>query len=215
MRIRFGSVAFLSTWLVALLLSACSTTSTPTPNPTPTVSAALSNSPSSSPSAPSAAPTSAANAWGPFPVMGLQHRPDPNPLVTPGLANPAVTQATIGQTICVSGYSASIRPPSSYTGPLKVQQISAYGYTDTATTSYEEDHLIALEDGGDPRDPRNLWPEPRVATLPDGLTVGFHVKDVFENWIHTQVCSGAITLDAGRHMLSDDWVGAWLANGRP
>jgi hypothetical protein len=25
---------------------------------------------------------------------------------------------------------------------------------------YEEDHLISIEDGGDPTDPRNLWPEP-------------------------------------------------------
>jgi hypothetical protein len=25
---------------------------------------------------------------------------------------------------------------------------------------YEENHLISLEDGGDPMDPRNLWPEP-------------------------------------------------------
>jgi hypothetical protein len=24
---------------------------------------------------------------------------------------------------------------------------------------YEEDHLIPLEDGGDPTDSRNLWPE--------------------------------------------------------
>jgi len=147
--------------------------------------------------------------------MGLQNRPDPNPLVTPGIANPAVTQATIGQTICVSGYSSSIRPPVSYTRPLKVRQIIAYGYTDTATSSYEEDHLIALEDGGAPRDPRNLWPEPRVATLPDGTAVGFLVKDHFETWIHVQICLGAMTLDAGRHMLADDWVGAWLANGRP
>jgi len=25
---------------------------------------------------------------------------------------------------------------------------------------YEEDHLISLENGGDPKDPKNLWPEP-------------------------------------------------------
>jgi len=201
----------LTAWLLVLLLTACATTT----QPTPTLSAAPSNSPTSSPSRPSVAPASALNVWGPFSIMGLQHRPDPNPLVTPGLANPAVTQATIRQTICVPGYSASIRPPVSYTGPLKVQQIIAYGYTDTATSSYEEDHLIALEDGGDPRDPRNLWPEPRVATLPDGTAVGFPVKDGLENWIHAQVCSGAMTLDAGRHLLAADWVGAWLANGRP
>src|ERR1039458_4212029 len=32
----------------------------------------------------------------------------------PGATNPAVTQNTIDQTICHSGYTATIRPPTSY-----------------------------------------------------------------------------------------------------
>jgi hypothetical protein len=31
---------------------------------------------------------------------------------------------------------------------------------------YEEDHLISLEDGGDPTDPRNLFPEPYNTHVP-------------------------------------------------
>ena len=76
----------------------------------------------------------------------------PNSARTPGTTNPAVTQANIGQTICVSGYTATIRPDSSITTELKKEQLAS-GYTykgDTATGAYEEDHLISLEIGGAP-----------------------------------------------------------------
>jgi len=42
--------------------------------------------------------------------------------------NPAVTQATIAATICVAGYTATIRPPTSVTNRIKAHQIAAYGY---------------------------------------------------------------------------------------
>jgi hypothetical protein len=38
---------------------------------------------------------------------------------TPGAINPDVTQATIGKTICVPGWTAKIRPPVAYTNLLK------------------------------------------------------------------------------------------------
>src|SRR5689334_22685356 len=86
--------------------------------------------------------------------------PLPDPDCTPGAYNSAVTQSTIGSTICVSGWTATVRPPTSYTNPLKVQGIADYGYSDTSVADYEEDHLVPLELGGSPRDPDNLWPEP-------------------------------------------------------
>jgi hypothetical protein len=89
--------------------------------------------------------------------------PLPDPSCQPGATNPDVTQATIGSTICVSGRTSTVRPPTSYTNPLKVQQIAQYGYSDTSTADYEEDHLIPLELGGSPRSTLNLWPEPRYA----------------------------------------------------
>lgn len=113
--------------------------------------------------------------------------------LTPGALNPAVTQATIGTTICVSGWTATIRPPSSYTMSLKIQQISLYGYADTSTAAYEEDHLISLELGGAPKDPHNLWPEPYAATLPDGR----------------EVCAGAVTLSAAQAEIGIHWVHAY------
>src|SRR5436190_23881636 len=77
--------------------------------------------------------------------------PLPDPSCQPGTYNPDVTQSTIDTTICVSGWTATVRPPSSYTTALKVKQIAEYGYSDTSTADYEEDHLVPLELGGAPK----------------------------------------------------------------
>src|SRR5712691_27286 len=80
----------------------------------------------------------------------------PDKTRTPGVANPDVTQNNIDQTICVSGWTKTIRPPVSYTSKLKVDQIKECGYKDKRPGDYEEDHLISLQLGGHPTDPRNL-----------------------------------------------------------
>jgi hypothetical protein len=134
---------------------------------------------------------------------------EPNPTLTPGAFNPAVTQATIRATICVSGWTATIRPSSSYTTGLKVQQIGVYGYADTSTASYEEDHLIPLELGGAPADPHNLWPEPYSITLANGSPAGAHVKDGYETALKRQVCAGTLTLAAARARIGVHWVHAY------
>src|SRR5215471_9037497 len=69
--------------------------------------------------------------------------------LTPGVANPEVTQQTIGSTICVSGWSSSIRPDTSYTNDLKLKQMQEYRRSGEPS-DYQEDHLISLELGGDP-----------------------------------------------------------------
>ena len=134
---------------------------------------------------------------------------EPDPVLTPGALNPAVTQATIRSTICVSGWTATIRPPSSYTGALKIEQIVQYDYTDTSTSDYEEDHLISLELGGAPTDPRNLWPEPYTASLSDGRPTGAHTKDGLETKLKNEVCSGAILLATAQAEIGDHWVHAY------
>ena len=134
---------------------------------------------------------------------------EPDPKLTPGALNPAVTQATIGSTICVSGWTATIRPSESFTNSLKVQQIGQYGYSNTSTAAYEEDHLISLELGGAPADPRNLWPEPYTASLADGRPTGAHTKDAFETKLKDEVCAGSITLAQGQADIGDHWVHAY------
>jgi hypothetical protein len=133
--------------------------------------------------------------------------PDPN--CTPGATNPGVTQDNIQSTICVSGYTATIRPPASYTNPLKVQSVHDYGYNDTNVSDYEEDHLIPLEVGGDPTSALNLWAQPRYGTY------AAQDKDGFENYLHAQVCSGGMTLAEAQHEIATDWVRYWMTAGQP
>ena len=122
---------------------------------------------------------------------------------TPGAVNPDITQENIHDTICNPGWSTrSIRPEASYTTRLKGEQIREYGYSDMSKRDYEEDHFIPLELGGNPTDPRNLWPEPYTTSIPDG---GAHEKDKVENYLHAEVCSGSLTLDQAQHEITEDW----------
>jgi hypothetical protein len=107
-----------------------------------------------------------------------------DPSRTPGVLNPDVTQADIRSTICRHGWTETIRPPTSYTDDLKRRQIRQYGETGSLS-DYQEDHLISLELGGSPTDPRNLWPEP----YPRASDV-----DKIENELNGEVCSGQLTL---------------------
>src|SRR5581483_3255450 len=43
----------------------------------------------------------------------------------PGVLDPDVTQATIHSTICVRGWTSTIRPPVEYTNELKLRQMRA------------------------------------------------------------------------------------------
>jgi hypothetical protein len=120
-----------------------------------------------------------------------------------------VSQTTIGSTICVSGWTTTVRPSSSFTTALKIKQIVQYGYSDTQTSAYEEDHLISLELGGAPADARNLWPEPYAVTLADGRSTGARTKDGFETKLKNQVCAGSITLAAAQSQVGIHWAHAY------
>ncbi len=176
--------------------------STPTSLPAPT-SPAPSVAPSSK-AGPVATATSSGTSRAQVRLPG-----EPNPALTPGATNPAVTQATISSTICVSGWTATIRPPSSYTTGLKRSQILAYGYADRNLADYEEDHLISLEIGGAPRDPANLWPEPYAIRLSDGTLVGARVKDQLENRLKSLVCARSMALATAQRLIATDWIAAW------
>jgi hypothetical protein len=61
---------------------------------------------------------------------------------TPGALNPAVMPSKIKQTICKSGWTSTVRPPTSYTGPLKTKLMRAYGVGGRSPAGFELDHLI-------------------------------------------------------------------------
>lgn len=139
----------------------------------------------------------------------------PDPGRTPGSIDPSVTDDNVGQTICVAGWASRHRPPSAYTSALKVAQILEYGYADRDPRHYQEDHLVPLELGGAARDPRNLWPEPETATLPDGTAINADEKDDLEDELHRRVCAGTMTLSDAQRAIAGDWIAAWEATGRP
>lgn len=132
------------------------------------------------------------------------------PASVPGVRNPEVTQDTIATTICVPGWTSTIRPSSSYTTGLKNQEIAHYA--DKNPLDYEEDHLISLELGGSPTDPHNLWAEPHHASIADG---GSPQKDQTENFLHTQVCAGLISLAEAQKEIATDWYAVYRSMKHP
>jgi hypothetical protein len=116
----------------------------------------------------------------------------------PGAVNPQVTQANISQTVCVRGWTKTVRPPVQYTNRLKRAQMRQRGLPGVPS-DYEEDHYIPLEIGGHPTDPKNLWPQ----RWPEA-----RLKDKLENALHAAVCGGKMTLSAAQHCLLDQSWGA-------
>jgi len=126
----------------------------------------------------------------------------PNPTRTPGAIDPQVNDYNIDSTICVPGYTKTVRPPSSYTHALKIKQMREWKLQGDPS-DYEEDHLIPLELGGCPTCIDNLWPEPR---RPEP---GARQKDVVEDYLHKQVCRGSMTLTEAQKTIADDWFAVY------
>lgn len=163
--------------MLALVLSSCDVTiSIPTGTPTAGTTA------------------SASHQWGVrTQTSGCQARgPLQDPACTPG---DIITTAT-KDVICKSGYAKSVRNvPTSEKNAV----YAAYGITHHSAGQYEVDHLVSLELGGS-NDISNLWPE---AASP---TPGFHQKDKVENYLHDQVCSGAVSLQQAQNEIATNWL---------
>src|SRR5579884_3256426 len=118
-----------------------------------------------------------------------------DPECTPGDIFPDATK----DKICQPGYSRSVRNvPTS----VKNQVYAEYGIYHHSTGEYEVDHLVSLELGGS-NDISNLWPE---AASP---TPGFHQKDQVENYLHDQVCSGAMSLQEAQVEIATNWLAVY------
>lgn len=127
----------------------------------------------------------------------------PNPRVTPGKADSKVTQENIAHTICQHNYTAKVRHVTEAT---KLAVLKAYGLEPSDAPHVEIDHLVSLEIGG-ANDAANLWPQP-YQEKPDDPP-GARAKDVLENWLHKQVCSGALSLKEAQAEISHNWYVAY------
>lgn len=134
-------------------------------------------------------------------------RPDPG--CTPGAVQATVTQATVGSTICRSGWTATVRAPEIETGKVKKAAMLAYGEHAATRSTTELDHFVPLELGG-ANDVRNLWPEPSDEP---GRGVE-NSKDKVENDLNRAVCTGQVTLAAAQQAIASDWTTAEQILGR-
>lgn len=163
--------------LVCLLMTGCSSVQLGTPTATP------SSTQNPVPGAPAGSGRAIAVGAGPQkhysvqqqPAVGSCHyrsehgEPLEDPACTPGAISPAVTQANLKSTICrKGGYTSGVRPSTYVTGKEKKLNAASYGFTGRMGDA-EYDHLISLQLGGDPNDPRNLWvgkPTPATGRVP-------------------------------------------------
>ena len=100
--------------------------------------------------APSTTCTPAASK-SPAPVPVLTSAPGiPDHVRTPGAINPNVTQENIQTTVCVPGWTKTIRPSTSYTEELKKRQMRALWLPGTPP-DYHEDHLPSVPIMGETR----------------------------------------------------------------
>ena len=114
--------------------------------------------------------------------------------------NPDITPQTVASTICVSGYTAMVRPATVYTNGVKLKLLQSAGQDPSAASEYELDHIVPLALGGHPRALDNLqlqpWPEARR-------------KDRIEVKLQCLVCSGQVSLGEAQTAIAADWEGAY------
>ena len=199
--------------------SGAGTTAGVTVTSTPATSTSATSTPSESASVPATSTAVESTPATLTPGVPAPARILPDHALHPGAVDAAVSAARL----CAAGFSTRVmRPPESYTGRIKSLELGGGGsitgpsgttYTVVGehlpglVSDYELDHLIALEIGGNPEDPRNLWMEPweRRGTRPAPAGEGAESKDAVENRLHREVCAGALTLATAQAELAADW----------
>ena len=125
--------------------------------------------------------------------------------------NPDVTEATLGQTICVTGYTQTVRPSTTYTNGVKAKLVRQADLNPSSMAGYELDHIIPLAVGGHPRKLSNLvlqpWTGENSATIKDGL----------ERRLQRMVCRRQIALADAQNCIAENWqvCNAKLSGGQP
>jgi hypothetical protein len=120
--------------------------------------------------------------------------------------NPDVHQDTIKDTICVVGYTKTVRPSASYTNGIKRRLLREAGRPIEDATLYELDHIIPLALGGHPRSLINLMLQPWEGQ--DGAKR----KDKLEVKLQCLVCTGQLELSVARAEIFNDWQAAGRAH---
>jgi hypothetical protein len=110
--------------------------------------------------------------------------------------NTAVTQATIAETICTTGWTRTVRPYVADMKRIKAEMLAAVGEPIGRRNRYELDHVVPLALGGALIDRRNLALQPIDEA---------REKDSVEVCLSSLVCQGKISLDDAQSAIFEDW----------
>ena len=117
--------------------------------------------------------------------------------------NPDVTQNRIAQTICVPGYTKTVRPSTTYTNGVKRKLLREAGLSESDKSGYELDHIVPLALGGHPRSLDNLMLQPWEGSS------GAKKKDRLEVKLQCLVCTGQLGLSEAQQAIYNDWPKAY------
>ncbi|SMF94244.1 hypothetical protein SAMN02949497_1553 [Methylomagnum ishizawai] len=137
-------------------------------------------------------------------TAGAGDLPDLN--ITPGSTDPEVTEANLKESICKVTHftwTEGHMPPASFLNSIAQQEIKQYGYTDENAKHYQMDHLIPLSLGGNPTDPKNIWPQVLVTKW------SARRKDFLEQTLHDKVCKGEVGLKVAQEEIRTNWIEAY------
>lgn len=119
-----------------------------------------------------------------------------NQILQDSACTPGAVLTTDISVICKPGYTKTVRNVSDAT---RQKVFAEYGIPYSEHSNYEVDHLISLELGGS-NDISNLWPENSK------IESGSLIKDKFENYLHSQICSGKMTVQEAQKEISSNWL---------
>ncbi|MFZ0089985.1 MAG: hypothetical protein WAL63_10785 [Solirubrobacteraceae bacterium] len=127
-----------------------------------------------------------------------------DPRCTPGALNRAAL-AHPRKTICRRRYLAKLEAPEAGLRRLKIAMMITYGSAGAPST-YVLGHVVPVQDGGSPADPKNVWPILRYGWG------GALTQAVVANAVHALICAGTVTVRHAAQILEGDWLRHGIPN---
>ena len=121
----------------------------------------------------------------------------------PGALSPAVNQANIATTICVAGWTTTVRPPTSYTQSVKRHMLAQVSAPASQASDYELDHFVPLALGCNPTSLENLWLQRWLGSW------NARIKDRLERRLQVLVCEDKVSLAVARNAIRKGWKAAY------
>lgn len=137
------------------------------------------------------------------PTVTAHYRYDGRVVLQDRSATPGAVLTTDKEKVCQPGYAKTLpEVPESE----RQQAFAAYGVKPSTRTvngkiipvCCQADRIISAKLGGS-NDIKNVWPQPYYPKP------GAHEKDLLEDWLLKQVCSGAIPLEKAQQDIARNW----------